>query len=38
VYKPLKKEIKRFVSSLDRRSISEDNLYAAIMEFVARKK
>ena len=38
VYKPLKKEIRRFVSSLDRRSISEDNLYAAIMEFVARKK
>ncbi len=38
VYKPLKKEIRRFVSSLERGNMSDDDLYAAIMEFVEGKK
>ena len=38
VYKPLKKEIRRLVSSIDRTGISEESLYVAIMEMVAKKK
>ena len=38
VYKPLKKEIRRLVSSAGKMEMSEDALYAAIMEMVAKKK